>query len=144
MFNYIKNAPSYSGLQRRKYKIKNPDIEVLSIQQRTLDSCIPENLHINLIKIDVEGGEYDVLRGAQRIIRESNPLILFECGMGASEYYGTKPEMVYNLLDTHSYQIFALKDWLNGKKVMNQTAFLSCFSTGEEYFFVAEKVRPIN
>ena len=42
----------------------------------TIDSM---NLAPTIIKIDVEGAEVDVLRGAQFTIREHRPVIFFEC-----------------------------------------------------------------
>ena len=48
------------------------------ITTKTLDSFVIEN--IGLIKIDVEGHEYEVLQGAKRtIIQNGYPPILFEC-----------------------------------------------------------------
>ena len=44
---------------------------------RTLDSIIPEN--VNFIKMDIEGNEWDGLKGAQRIINNSSNLRLAIC-----------------------------------------------------------------
>lgn len=48
------------------------------VETQTLDSYVIEN--IGLIKIDVEGHEYEVLQGAKRtIIQNEYPPIIFEC-----------------------------------------------------------------
>jgi len=135
-FNYIRNAPSYSGLQRRKYNISNPQIDLINIEQRTLDSCIPEDIKIDLIKIDVEGGEYQVLEGAQRILQNYKPLILFECGLGASDYYGTKPEMVFDLLANQNYKIYLLPSWLKGNQPLTRDQFINIYHSKEEFFYL--------
>tara|TARA_R110002020_G_scaffold307380_3_gene523219 strand:- start:2489 stop:3136 length:648 start_codon:yes stop_codon:yes gene_type:complete len=44
----------------------------------TLDNIIPNNERISLIKIDVEGSEWEVLSGAKRIIKSSKPIIILE------------------------------------------------------------------
>jgi FkbM family methyltransferase len=44
----------------------------------TLDDYFPPSVDVGLIKIDVEGGEYAVLRGAERLLRERRPVLLFE------------------------------------------------------------------
>ncbi|MHC4619271.1 MAG: FkbM family methyltransferase [Planctomycetota bacterium] len=40
---------------------------------------------LDFIKIDTDGHEFEVLKGAQKIIREFNPLIIFEIGMYVME-----------------------------------------------------------
>ena len=55
------------------------------VEMRPLDSFGFEN--VSLIKIDVEGFEDEVLAGAERLIRESRPVILLEI-MGGKSYPG--------------------------------------------------------
>ncbi len=135
-FNYIRNSPAYSGLKKRKYNVPNPEIELIKIEQRTLDSCIPEQTKVDLIKIDVEGGEYQVLQGAKRILMNSKPLILFECGLGASDYYGTKPEMVFDFLTNFNYKIYTLPHWLKGKQNLTRELFVELYNKEKEFFFL--------
>jgi len=45
----------------------------------TLDDYFAAGTPINVIKVDVEGLELQVFRGAERILRESAPLLVFEC-----------------------------------------------------------------
>lgn len=46
-----------------------------------LDEVLAEASHreVRLVKIDVEGGEADCLRGMQRILEASRPVVFFEC-----------------------------------------------------------------
>jgi hypothetical protein len=54
-----------------------PGTEVIEI--RRLDDVINnESETIGLIKIDVEGHEYEALLGGERVIKSNNPVILFE------------------------------------------------------------------
>lgn len=46
------------------------------------------------MKIDVEGSELQVLRGAARVIRRDQPVIVFEDGRGAADLCGTRPDDV--------------------------------------------------
>ena len=55
------------------------------VEMRTLDSFGFEN--VSLVKIDVEGFEDEVLAGAERLIRESRPVILIEI-LGGMAYPG--------------------------------------------------------
>ena len=55
-FQFVKNAPAYSGIHKRKYNIATPDIEQIHVELKTLDKLIPMDTRIDFIKIDVEGG----------------------------------------------------------------------------------------
>ncbi|MBY0427667.1 MAG: FkbM family methyltransferase, partial [Alphaproteobacteria bacterium] len=54
--------------------------ERVTVQLRTLDNIAKEQAlkHLRLIKIDVEGAELHVLRGAKNILTELRPAVLFE------------------------------------------------------------------
>ncbi|MEE4176948.1 MAG: FkbM family methyltransferase [Bacteroides sp.] len=137
-FQFVKNAPAYSGLKMRKYDIKNPDIEAIRVVKKRLDDVIPETLVIHFIKLDVEGGEYDVLQGARRILEKQKPVVVFESGLGASEFYGTKPEELFTYLVTElGFKISLLKDFILKKPALEKEKFLTVYRTAEEYYFVA-------
>ena len=50
----------------------------LILPTNTLDNTIKEKSKVSAIKIDVEGAELHVLRGAKKIIAQSKPQIIFE------------------------------------------------------------------
>lgn len=53
----------------------------------------------DIVKIDVEGAEVLVLRGAQRLLAECRPLIYIEvCGEPAKE--------VFSILQQHGYRLY--------------------------------------
>ncbi|HZP59397.1 MAG TPA: FkbM family methyltransferase [Opitutaceae bacterium] len=52
----------------------------ISVAVSTLDACLARpRPRISLIKCDVEGHELNVFRGAEKILREERPALLFEC-----------------------------------------------------------------
>jgi FkbM family methyltransferase len=51
----------------------------LSVPVVSLDEYFDENDKVTLLKIDVEGAELEVLKGAERILRQHAPLLVFEC-----------------------------------------------------------------
>ena len=137
-FQYVRNAPAYSGIKKRNYDIHNPDIEVLNVQLKTLDSIISKNIKVGFIKIDVEGAELLVLKGAKSILKRDNPYVIFECGLGASDYYGTTPEEVFDFFQNEtSLKISLLNDWIKGKKSLTRKQFCECYETNAEYYFLA-------
>jgi len=97
IFQLVKNAPAFSGLKKRKYHTTNPEIEEITVNKRTLDWVISINEIIHFKKIDMEGGEFDVLKGVKNLLIKDKPIILFECGKGASDFYGTNPNELYLL-----------------------------------------------
>lgn len=55
--------------------------EKISVVMKMLDTAIASDADVNLIKIDVEGAELDVIRGAKRILSQSTDCaIVAECG----------------------------------------------------------------
>jgi len=139
-FQYVKNAPAYSGLEKRKYDIEQPDIEEISVELRPLDEVIPENTKIDFVKIDVEGGEFGVLKGGQKLLAKNKPTIIFECGMGASEYYGTQPSDIFDFLTQEiGLKVSLLKSYLNKGASLKRDEFEKHFNANEEYYFVAHR-----
>jgi FkbM family methyltransferase len=107
-FTYVKNLPAYSGFRRRRYPTK-PTIETITVRTERLDDHLPRDYAPALIKIDVEGAEQLVIEGAMETLERHRPIVLFEHGRGASDYYGTGPSEIYTLLcDTAGLRIFDL------------------------------------
>lgn len=137
-FQYVKNAPAYSGLKKRDYDNVTPEIEEIKVEKKRLDDCITEDINIGFIKIDVEGGEFNVLKGAERILKNSKPFLLFEFGLGASDFYETNPSDFYDFLSSFGYSIYSLQDFIASKSAYNRDAFVQCYEKKEEYYFVAK------
>jgi FkbM family methyltransferase len=62
---------------------------------------------LGFIKLDVEGAEELVLRGAQQIINQSSPTILFEMNAPASRQLGLQPTGAWELLRKWGYRFFS-------------------------------------
>lgn len=52
--------------------------ETVSVPTITLDSLLENNSAPSVLKIDVEGAEYNVLKGARRVLAEAHPVVLIE------------------------------------------------------------------
>ena len=137
-FQFVKNAPAYSGIKKRKYDLVNPEIQEINVSLNTLDKVIPEGLKIDFIKIDVEGGEFDVLKGGKELLIKNKPTIVFECGLGASNFYDTKPTEVFNYLSNEiGLKISLLKSFLNMKPSLSLVEFEELYKANKEYYFIA-------
>ena len=136
-FNWVKNAPAYSGLKERSYAVKNPEIEKIEVELTKLDECEIAFPLISLIKIDVEGAEMKVLNGAINFIEKHKPIIVFECGMGAADFYGVKPEDVFLFFTNIHYGLYTLDGFLQGSPRLSEMNFKEIFDKNIEYYFVA-------
>ena len=55
------------------------NFETLSVPLVSLDEYFGEQEKVGLLKIDAEGAEFEILKGAERILRQHAPLLVFEC-----------------------------------------------------------------
>ena len=141
-FHYVKNAPAYSGIKKRKYDIDKPEIEEIKVELRKLDEIIPSDIQIDFIKIDVEGGEFGVLKGGKALLTKNKPIIIFECGLGASEFYGTKPDDLFNYITKEiGLHISLLKSFIKNSKPLTLKEFEYFYNTNKEYYFIAHKLQ---
>lgn len=139
-FQFVKNAPAYSGLKKRAYKVEHPDIEEINVELKKLDDVLPKNLKVDLIKIDVEGAEFKVLKGAVNCVKSHQPCMIFEYGLGASDYYEVQPEAFYQLIvEDFDLDIFTLKDFVEDKEGLSLNQFVYFYKNNIEYYFVAFK-----
>lgn len=137
-FIHVKNAPAYSGLQERDYKVANPELEPIQVEKRKLDDIIPPETPINFIKIDVEGGEFDVMKGAQRLLTRWKPIVVFEYGMGAADHYHVLPRELYSFLgEKCGLRVSLMMRWLDGKAALTADEFEKIYSDKSEYYFIA-------
>lgn len=136
-FNLVKNAPAYSGINKRKYAVENPEIEEIQVELKQLDEVIPAETKIDFIKIDVEGGEFDVLKGAKNLLNTHHPILVFECGIGASEFYGTKPTDLFQFLADLNYKTSTLRAYMQQGKPLTISEFENAFNKNTDYYFIA-------
>jgi FkbM family methyltransferase len=140
-FNYVVDAPAYSGLRKRDYAIAEPTIEVIPVKLDLLDNVLPADYPVNLIKLDVEGAEYNVLLGAGKTLKNKKPVIIFEFGLGASDHYDVTPESFFDYLShTCGYGIYLLKDFIKKRDPLNREDFVDIYHRNAEYYFVAAPV----
>ncbi len=139
-FNYVVSNPPYSGLKKRDYDRENEEDTTIRVRTEPLDKLIAKNQLVDLIKIDVEGAEMQVLKGAADTIRRNKPIVIFEHGLGASDYYGTTPEMIYAYFEEKDMRIFKLKSYLRGKNPLDLDDFHRQYHERMNYYFVAAPV----
>lgn len=139
-FFWVKNNPAYSGLKQRRYDTPDPEIVEIRVKKARLDDVIPKARPIDLIKIDVEGGELPVLQGAKRIITENKPFIVFESGKGASDRYGTSGGSLFDYtVNECGLEINTLDGFLTGQCALDRELLVDIFEKTERYYFIAHR-----
>lgn len=88
-----------------------PRRDSILVPMRTIDSLVAERCveRVSVIKIDVEGYEAEVLKGAARLLRGAGPpAILFEF-FGGDAGVSSERMLPQQILFEHGYRIFALE-----------------------------------
>jgi FkbM family methyltransferase len=93
-FSYVADDPQQSGLVERGHE----GAQTIDVELQTLDDALPDDYVPRLVKIDVEGAEVEVLRGAAQTLRRHRPIVVFEHGLGGADRYGHGPRDVWSVL----------------------------------------------
>jgi FkbM family methyltransferase len=135
-FFIVGNDPGYSSLRRRPL-----DFPALyrrtTVPLRTMDSFFDASRPVHFIKIDVEGAELQVLKGASALLARDSPVILFECGKGGYDQFNDSPKEIYTFLSSLRYGIYEMEDWLKKKDPLSIDVFLRQFESNDNYYFIA-------
>jgi len=71
-----------------------------------------KDLAVGLIMLDLEGGELAVLQGAERVLRELAPHVVFEIHRSYVDWsQGLQNTDIARLLAAHGYTLFAVRDF---------------------------------
>jgi FkbM family methyltransferase len=132
-FTYVKDRPWVSGFRERD--IAGGDRrETIRVRTARLDDDLPDGYVPHFIKIDVEGAEEMVFRGALQTITRFRPIVAFQHGRGSAEYYGTTPVAIFRLLtDDAGMRIFDM----DGVGPYTRDAFQTAYDTNSHFHFVA-------
>ena len=135
-FVWFPERPALSGFRERRMTTEyRPDR--FRVRTRRLDDVVPAGQRIDLVKIDVEGAELQVLRGAAATLRAWRPIVLFETGPGGADEYGTRPEEIYDLLAAAGLVVSVMEYWLAGKPPLSGEEFRERVLKGYDFFFMA-------
>lgn len=115
----------------------------IDVEVRRLDGVIPDDCRVDFIKIDTEGAELLVLRGATRLLETHGPDILFESGPGGLESYGlTRCDLFSYLTQKHGYSIYLVNAFLNDGPPLTFEAFEKAHTYPFQAFnYLARKVK---
>lgn len=137
-FQHVTNASGYSGLKRRLYDRPDPRIEEIEVDVTTLDAAVGPDTEVAFVKIDVEGGEVDVLRGALATLGRCRPWVLFEAGPRSTGQYRDGPDEILALLvEGCGYRLTTMSRWLGGRPPLGPGELAGHWEREDEYYFLA-------
>ena len=94
-----------------------------------------EGFDLDTLKIDVEGYEYKVLKGAKETIKKYNPLLFLEIHGHLLKLYNATVMDVYDILQDYKYTIYDIHD----KEIKNEEQYNNLFSHKHEVRVVCRR-----
>lgn len=130
-----KLGTAFASLREHSYNNISKMYKV-SVPIKVLDEYVNENKieKIDFIKIDVEGAEYLVLKGAENVLKKYSPVIMLELYEFHTKCFGYSPEELINYLGDLGYRLYEIdeKEFGSVKKV-------NLFRNTNNYNFLALK-----
>jgi len=130
-----KLGTAFASLREHTYGNNNKNYKI-SVPIKKLDDYVIANKieKIDFIKIDVEGAELLVLKGAENILKNYSPVIMMELYSDHTKYFGYSPEEVINYMIDFDYHIYEIDKTEIG--FMNK---VNSFRNTSNYNFLAMK-----
>jgi FkbM family methyltransferase len=106
---------------------KSNDYEIQNVETQTLDFfCKNKNInHINYLKVDTEGNDLSVLKGAEKMLANSSiDIIQVEVGMNPTNKFHNSFDEVKQYLQEYKYFLFGIYDqsheWVEQKPILRR------------------------
>jgi FkbM family methyltransferase len=130
----------FSGLQRHG----DGKFEPITVTCARLDDEIPDDRRFDLVKVDVEGAELLVLRGAATFFRRDRPHLLFECGPDGPAMFGFTADDLFEEVRDLGYAVYTTRGWLGGEHPLDVAGFRRALEYPYEafnFFATAQQAR---
>lgn len=108
-FNFAPEVPGWSGLKQLDRYARPVQLEKIPVRVERLDTVLADVSRCRFMKIDVEGGELDALRGGEGFLRRCRPVVAFEFGAYSCTSYGVKPIDMARFWESLNYRLIDVK-----------------------------------
>lgn len=123
--------PSHCGVDTVVFP--NEFVEVTTIDKFVSDNCIA---HVDFIKVDVEGHELAILRGAEECLSKFHPYLLLEIERWVTRRSGYEPDDIFTWLSNYDYQCVYAVDLMGVAHVVDSSMSIGkILDTGYNIFF---------
>lgn len=130
-FRYLPDRPAVSSLYVRENVEGGERVEELHVVMETLDRIVDASGPVEFVKIDVEGAELQVLRGARKLLQQDRPVLVIESGGDENL------RSVERCLAETGYGMWSMSSWLSGGPIIEDVDELLQLHDDGEYQFVA-------
>ncbi|RXJ85292.1 FkbM family methyltransferase [Arcobacter sp. CECT 8985] len=110
-FTVFNERKGYSGLKENVILDSSFDVNnksKIEVIVKKLDIFLSDFKKLKLIKIDVEGAELLVLKGAEELLLKFRPIIIFEFGMRTAKSFNYDQQDIYNFFIERNYSIYIM------------------------------------
>jgi FkbM family methyltransferase len=122
LFNYVESAPDYSSLHARRFPL-GATVATITVRTARLDDVLAADYVPTLVKVDVEGAEYEVLAGGLETLRRHAPVVIFEHNPGHGGAGPGSPALYRLLADKAGLRVYDLSG--NGPLTMEHFSALA-------------------
>ncbi len=132
----------YSSLGRPEQDTK-ADIREIHVAVKTLDALL-DSARVDAMKIDVEGAELGVLLGAEKLVANCNPTIMFESGPPSDDGLGYTKEALWQWFHDHDYGVYVPNRVAHNGQGLTQEGFVESHlypRRTTNYFAIANRRR---
>jgi hypothetical protein len=92
------------------WKSAQDHVDLFSVESIRLDDYLSSDEHIDLIKIDIEGGELGAIQGAKRTLeRLPNIKLMIEWSPNQMYEFGFKPLELISEIKSHGFKVSMLE-----------------------------------
>jgi FkbM family methyltransferase len=135
-FHFLPDSPGSSSIKYRTERYAGKTVRTLEVALATLDEVVAGR-DIALIKVDVEGAQYQVFAGAMRTLERCKPVVVFEHGSMAERDYGTTSDMLFDLFADCGMGLQGLEGFMRGRGPMSRRQFEEAVASPQRYNYVA-------
>jgi len=131
-FKIVEDAPNLSRVATSKDETK------FKVAMKTLDSFVEEEKigHVDFIRMDVEGFECRILRGARKVLSSHLPKLFIEIHPSMMTDYGDSIESFLQELSSHGYKVkYAVWEPLT-------PTYLKCYKPQENWLVIKGPLDP--
>jgi FkbM family methyltransferase len=106
---YLSPQLGWSTAVRNTHLVNLRTINVETVPLDWLVECGKVSPELRLVKLDVEGFEVQVLRGMQRVLQESRPILVVEVNDRMLTAQGDSPTGLLDLVRSFDYSVYAIE-----------------------------------
>jgi len=118
------NSNSLSNNKREYGNEKKIDVELVSLDDLAIDKKLTK---VDFIKIDAEGAEYAVLKGAQVLLAKHRPKVILALHPNSIVNFGDSLSQIWDYILDKNYRVFLNNDELNKTDFCSKTDLFDVF-----------------